>query len=177
METKQYHIWRAKICTLGLFVLCMIHLVASHEDYVTLTIINDAVAIIVILGLMIYVIRKQINLVHDLNKALFFHQLVNKNRVMKYFVMNDLWIFQLLTLYSIILILESKLLFGGDINEDHINDIYLFMFFFVGLNPLNLLIKWTIVSFEDFQILLIELHSRINMLSGQLVLNHDSDKN
>ena len=45
------------------------------------------------------------------------------------------------------------------------------------INPLNLWIKWTIVSFEDFQILLIELHNRRNMMSGQLNLTHDTVKN
>ena len=37
--------------------------------------------------------------------------------------------------------------------------------------------KWTIVSFEDFQILTVELQNRINMLSGKLNLYQDSVKN
>ena len=45
------------------------------------------------------------------------------------------------------------------------------------LNPLNLILKWNIVSFEDFQILTIELHNRINMLDSKLCLTHDSQKN
>ena len=51
------------------------------------------------------------------------------------------------------------------------------MTFFIILNFVNLYVKWTIVSFEDFQILTIELHKRINMLSGKLNLYHDSVKN
>ena len=45
------------------------------------------------------------------------------------------------------------------------------------LNPINLWLKWTVVSFEDFQILTMELHRRIDMLSGKLNINHNSEKN
>ena len=45
------------------------------------------------------------------------------------------------------------------------------------LNPINLWLKWTVVSFEDFQVLLMELHRRIDMLSAKLTINHDSAKN
>ena len=49
--------------------------------------------------------------------------------------------------------------------------------FIMNLNPINLYVKWTIVQFEDFQILTIELHNRINMLSSKLNLYQDSEKN
>ena len=45
------------------------------------------------------------------------------------------------------------------------------------INPLNIYLKWTLISFEDFQILTIELQRRLNMLSGTLTLKHNSDKN
>ena len=150
----------------------MVHLLAYWIDSQALIVINDIMAILALLFLLGFIIKKQSKLVSDLNKALFFHQLVNKTRVIKYFVMNDLWIIQLLTLYVLVLCVEIDVLDKGEKNS-----IYLLAYFFVGCNPINLLIKWTIVSFEDFQILLIELHSRINMLSSQLVINHDSEKN
>ena len=46
-----------------------------------------------------------------------------------------------------------------------------------GNNPINLLLKWTIIEFDDFQILTIELQKRINMYSGKLNVYWNSDKN
>ena len=48
---------------------------------------------------------------------------------------------------------------------------------FLGVNPFNLLLKWTLINFDDFQILTIELQRRVNMLSGKLNLYWNSDKN
>ena len=67
-----------------------------------------------------------------------------------------------------------------DISEDESRLTYQLIFktqLFLFINPINLYVKWTIVNFEDFQILLIELHRRINMLSSKLNLYHDSVKN
>ena len=52
-----------------------------------------------------------------------------------------------------------------------------FSFLMMLYNPLLIIVKWNLVSFEDFQILTIELHRRINMLDGKLNLNHNSKKN
>ena len=41
--------------------------------------------------LMIFVVRKQRQVYFDLKKALFFHDLVNRSRLIKYFVLIDLW--------------------------------------------------------------------------------------
>ena len=42
--------------------------------------------------LLIYVVMKQRELYYNLRRALFFHDLVNRSRVIKYFVLIDLWI-------------------------------------------------------------------------------------
>ena len=39
------------------------------------------------------------------------------------------------------------------------------------------MLKWTLIEFNDFQILTIELQRRINMLSGKLNIYWNSDKN
>ena len=91
--------------------------------------------------MLVYVVYKQIELYNNLKKALFFHDLVNRKRVIKYFLLIDLWFLLLITNVFVAAL-------GGiyNIKPDYKN----MLNYLIDLNPLNLWLKWTLVSFEDF---------------------------
>ena len=86
--------------------------------------------------------------------------------------MNNLWFLQLIAFNAL-----TYTFFLDYKDKKEIEQIAIIMQFFYNLNPINLYVKWTIVSFEDFQILLIEQNRRINILSSKLIFNHDRVKN
>ena len=93
--------------------------------------------------ILILAVFEQIKLFINLKKARFFHHLVNKKRILKYFLLADFYLLQFI-IYLVLYLGFNKY---DTKNLDLL--VYAFNLWFI-LNPINLLLKWTVIDFEDF---------------------------